>query len=93
MSGEPSDRPRQTSVLVLVVTLVAMMAAGLVFALDWVVEWPTGVLVGAVAIAVAGLVVFFVAGVRQARGSGLGVFRAVGRAVRGTIRAAFELFF
>ncbi|KRD42896.1 hypothetical protein ASE38_00950 [Cellulomonas sp. Root930] len=92
MSGGTSDR-RRARVPVLLVTLVAMMAAGLVFALDWVVGWPGAVLIGAVAIAVIGLAVFFVAGVRRARSSGVGVFRAVGRAVRGTIRAAVELFF
>ncbi|NUU17078.1 hypothetical protein HP550_07425 [Cellulomonas humilata] len=35
-----SDRRRQASVLILVVTLVAMMAAGLVLALDWLVARP-----------------------------------------------------
>ncbi|WP_421742264.1 hypothetical protein [Cellulomonas sp.] len=91
MSGDTSDRRRARS-LVVPVTFVAMMAAGIVLALDFVVEWPSAVVVTAAAVALLGLAVLVVVGVRRERRSGAGLFRSLGRAVRGAVRAAFDLF-
>jgi hypothetical protein len=77
---------------VLLLVFFAMMAAGLVFAASWFVPVSDPLLALAVLVAVVGLVVFFVVGVREARQSGDGVLRSVGRALWGVIRLAFDLF-
>ena len=89
---ERTTAGRRGTQLLLLLTFFAMMAAGLVFAASWFVAVPEGLLALAVVVAVAGLAVFFVAGVRQARQSGDGVLRPVGRAFWGVIRLAFDLF-
>ena len=92
MSTEPTTSGRRGLDLLLLLTFFALLAAGVVAALSFFVELPAAVVALAVVVAVVGLAVFFVAGVRQARRSGDGVLRSFGRALWGTVRLAFDLF-
>lgn len=89
---ETTAGKRQGRGLLLLLTLFAMMAAGVVLAVSWLVAIPAAVLAVAAVVALVGLSIFSVAGVRQARQSGDGVLRSVGRALRGVVRLAFDLF-
>ena len=89
MTQEPSNR-RGTDLLLLL-TLFALMTAGLVAALSSLVRLPTGLLALAAVVAIVGLSVFFLAGLRRARQSGQGVLRSFAGTLWDTLRLAFDL--
>jgi hypothetical protein len=89
---ETATGGRRVWQLLLLLTAFAMMASGLVIAISWLISVPAILLALAAVVAVFGLSVFFVVGVRQARQSGDGVLRSVGRAFWLVIRLSFELF-
>lgn len=74
------------------VTLFAMMGAGVILAVGYFVEFSTVVILSSLAVAILGLAVFFVVGFRQARQSGQTFLRSVGKTLRGILRLAFDLF-
>ena len=84
--------PARPNPLVALAALFALMAAGLVLAVDGVADVPSGLVAGALVVAAVGLGVVVVLSWRASRRSGVGVFRSIGRAIRAAGRLIADLF-
>ena len=84
--------PARPNLLVALAALFALMAAGLVLAVDGVADVPSGLVAGALVVAAVGLGVVVVLSWRESRRSGVGVFRSIGRAIRAAGRLIADLF-
>ncbi|KQY24838.1 hypothetical protein ASD16_04940 [Cellulomonas sp. Root485] len=89
--GGPA-RPSPLVALAGLAALLALMAAGLVLAVDGVADVPSGLVSGALVVAAVGLGAVVVLSWRASRRSGVGVFRSIGRAIRAAGRLIADLF-
>jgi hypothetical protein len=86
-SPVPAKRTR-----ILVIGLWCAVAGGLIDAAAILVGVPPGLLIVGLILAVFGTLVFFGAVWRDGRESGIGFLRATGRAIRMSVKFAFEMF-
>jgi hypothetical protein len=78
--------------VVLVSALFVLLASALVIAADGVLDVPSGLVAAALVVALLGVGTVAVASWRQSRRSGVGVFRATGRAIKAAARLVADLF-
>lgn len=76
-----------------VAAILVVLLSGCVLAVGAIVALPSGVEVAAAVVCGMGAVVFGVVTHHQARRTGEGFWRAIGKSVRTTLRAAWDLLF